>query len=852
VDLKEKIMLKIEKLYTEYRENPIGIDITHPRFFWILESDRKDTKQKSYAIIVSSPDGEAWNTGIVQSDKSIHVEYAGKELKPATVYTIVVTIIDTNGQSASAQGSFETGLLCYENIKTRWITHGYADDIEPCPVYFRDFSLSGEVKSARIYASALGVYDLSLNGKKVGDSFFAPGWTSYKTRVQYQTYDITHMLKQHNHIEISVGNGWYKGIFGFADTSNHYGVRTAALLQLTIEYTDGDRETLVTDQNWQYTTGFRRYSEIYNGETIDYTATPDMAGKAVILDHPVNILVGQESEPVRITKRLKAKQRIITPKGELVLDFGQNLVGIVEAKLHCPRGTVVTLRHAEVLDKDSNFYTENLRGAKATDTFICSGGEDVFLPTFTFHGFRYLCIEGLGDKADTSCFTACVLHTDMRETGRFSCSHPAVTQLQSNIQWGQRGNFLDIPTDCPQRDERLGWTGDAQVFAATAAYNMNTALFFTKWLRDLAAEQTTEHGVPHVIPNILGDSEGAAAWSDAAVIIPWAMYLFYGDIRLLHEQYPSMKSWVEYIRSKAGNRNLWQTGFQYADWLALDKEEGADRVGATDIYLVASAYYAYSAGIVAETAEILGSKKDAAEYRKLREDIVAAFQKEYITQTGRMVSETQTSCVLALHFDLVQKEYRERILASLVNNIARHNNHLVTGFVGTPYLCHTLSNNGRHNLAGTVFLKCDYPSWLYAVDLGATTIWERWNSMMEDGSIADSSMNSFNHYAYGSIGDWMYQKLGGLQIIEPGFKKSRIAPMPIKGISWADAGIKTMYGELCCHWDYKDHYFSIDITIPANTTAMVFLPGKEEEFGIGSGTYHYEYETDLEQDDTIS
>jgi alpha-L-rhamnosidase len=499
-----------------------------------------------------------------------------------------------------------------------------------------------------------------------------------------------------------------------------------------------------------------------------------------------------------------------------------------------------------VLDKDGNFYTENLRGARATDTFICSGGEDVFLPAFTFHGFRYLCIEGLGTEIDITRFTACVLHTDMRETGHFSCSDPAVTQLQNNIRWGQRGNFLDIPTDCPQRDERLGWTGDAQIFASTACFNYNAALFFTKWLRDLAAEQTAEHGVPHVIPNILGDSEGAAAWSDAATIVPWTVYQTYGDQRLLAEHYESMKGWVEYIRSKAGDTHLWQSGFQYADWLALDKEEGSDRVGATDIYLVASAYYAYSVGIVAETAGILGNKKDAAEYHKLREDITAAFQREYITQTGRMVSETQTGCVLALHFDLARKENRKRILASLVGNIVRHNNHLVTGFVGTPYLCHTLSDNGRHDLAGEVFLNRDYPSWLYAVDLGATSIWERWNSMMRDGSFGESGMNSFNHYAYGSIGSWMYQKIGGLQILEPGYKKSLIAPMPIKGITWADVGIKTMYGELCCRWECKDRRFTVDITIPANTTTIVRLPGKAGEFEIGSGTYHYEYETDPE------
>jgi len=437
------------------------------------------------------------------------------------------------------------------------------------------------------------------------------------------------------------------------------------------------------------------------------------------------------------------------------------------------------------------------------------------------------------------------MHTDMEKTGSFECSHAGVNRLSQNIRWGQRGNFLDIPTDCPQRDERLGWTGDAQVFASTAVFNYNTALFFTKWLRDLKAEQTAERGVPHVIPNILGEADGAAAWSDAATVIPWVIYQTYGDKRLLAEQYESMKGWVEYIRLKAGESNLWQSGFQYADWLALDKEEGADRIGATDVYFIATAYYAYSTAIVCETAKILDKNEDADRYAQLHHDIVNAFQKEYITQTGRMVSETQTACVLALYFGLADEKHRPRILQSLVNNLAKHNNHLTTGFVGTPYLCHTLSENGCHDLAGTVFLKEDYPSWLYEVRLGATTVWERWNSMKADGSFDESGMNSFNHYAYGSIGSWMYQRIGGISIIEPGYRKSRIAPLPVKGITSASTLIKTVYGELSCRWQCRNKMFTVDITVPCNTSAVVNLPGKDETLTLGSGSCHYEYPTEL-------
>ena len=838
-------MLKISELKTEYRQNPIGLDVAKPRFSWILKSDRNDTVQCSYSIIVKGADGIVWDSGKVENSQSVLSVYSGLMLKPRTRYNVTVAVHDNHGESAAAEGWFETGLMSCDNRKASWITHGYEDKVEACPVYVREFDLSGKVKAARVYASALGVYELEMNGRKAGDAFLAPGWTSYHTRVQYQTYDITDMMEETNKVVITSANGWFAGEFGFAGGVSHYGSRTAVWAQIEIDYEDGHTDTIVTDSGWQYGSGPRRYAEIYHGEVIDHNIPVKIEGNAIAFDYPISVLTAQESESVRITERLKPAARMITPKGEVVYDFGQNLTGIIEARLNCPKGTKVVLGHAEVLDKEGNFYTENLRSARAEDTFICAGeGEETFLPAFTFHGFRYIRVEGLSDKREEDCFTACVLHTDMEAAGHFQCSNEAVNRLQQNIRWGQRGNFLDIPTDCPQRDERLGWTGDAQVFASTAAYNYNTALFFTKWLRDLKAEQTLEHGVPHVIPNILSNIEGAAAWSDAAAIIPWEMYQAYGDIRLLADQYDSMRDWVEYIRSKAGESHLWQTGHQYADWLALDNEP-ASRVGATDPYLVATAYYAYSTDLTARAAKVLGKTEDAALYAKLHDDIVSAFRKEYITETGRMVSETQTGCVLTLHFDLAKPEHRERIFQSLTVNLANHNNHLTTGFVGTPYLCHVLSNNGSHETAGTVFLKHDYPSWLYCVDMGATTIWERWDSMKKDGSFDESGMNSFNHYAYGSVGSWMYQKLGGLQIEEPGYKKSRIAPVPIKGITCAEASVRTVYGELSCKWECTDHKMTVDIAVPCNTTATVCLPGKEE-FLVASGSYHYEYQTELE------
>ncbi len=839
-------MLSIQTIKTEYRVNPIGLDEACPRFSWVLVSDQNNTVQASYRLTVTGNDGTIWDTGTVESGQTILVPYAGAKLSPKMRYHVAVHACDNHGETATEEGFFETGLMHVSNMHAGWITHDYTEKPEPCPVFIKEFAIAGEVKSARVYASALGIYELTINGRKAGDAFLAPGWTSYRHRVQYQTYDVTDMLRAQNRVEITVANGWFSGELGFVTTPNHYGDHIAAWAQIEIAYADGREERIITDLSWQVGTGSRRYAELYHGETIDHRAGIAVQSNAVSLGYSTDVLVAQQSEPVRITERLSPIKRIITPKGEVVFDFGQNLTGVVEARLDCPAGTKVVLRHAEVLDRHGNFYTENLRDARATDTFICAGGgEEYFLPAFTFHGFRYVQVEGLGDNPDPARFTACVLHTDMEPSGCFTCSHKGVNRLQQNIRWGQRGNFLDIPTDCPQRNERLGWTGDAQMFASTALYNYDAALFFSKWLRDLTCEQTAQYGVPGVIPNILGDAEGAAAWGDAATIIPWALYQAYGDTRVLEEQYDSMKGWVEYIRSKAGEKHLWQTGFQYGDWVALDKEEGADRTGATDVYLIATAFYAYSTNILARAAAVLGNAADAAEYAQLHSDIVAAFRQEYITRTGRMASETQTACILALHFDLAEPENRARILGTLENNLARHNNHLTTGFVGTPYLCHTLSDNGRHDLAGTVFMKQDYPSWLYCVNLGATTIWERWNSMKQDGSFDESGMNSFNHYAYGSIGNWMYEKLGGLSIIEAGYKKARIAPMPIKGITSVEASVQTPYGEIACAWACRNKRITVDIRVPIGTTAIVHLPDQQETIILGSGCYHYEYDTNL-------
>lgn len=840
--------MKLYDLRTEYRVNPIGITEKHPRFSWKLESGERDTIQQSYHIVVTADEKIVWETK-AESEESVLIPYAGEELRDETLYQVSVAATDNHGNTAAGEMSFETGILEPETFQAKMITHDFPEDETACPIFSRTFTAKGKVKKARIYATSRGVYEAYLNGERIGAERMTPGWTSYHHRLQYQIYDITEMIREENEIGIMVGNGWYKGIFGFMLTPNIYGDRVGAFAEIHLEYEDGSREAICTDESWNARTGAVRYSEIYMGETIDTTIGEAQdreqsgirTGSVSVMEFDKSTLTAQENESVRITERVLAKKLIVTPKGEKLVDFGQNLTGLVELKVHGRKGQKIVIRHAEVLDKDGNFYPDTLRQAKSEDTYICNGEEQVFLPHFTFHGFRYISVEGMDDMRLDQ-FTACVMHSDMEKSGDFQCSNPKVNQLQSNIAWGQRSNFLDIPTDCPQRDERLGWTGDAQIFSWTASFNRNTALFFRKWMRDVAAESSLEKGVPHVVPDILGQYS-SSAWSDVAVIVPWVVYQMYGDKGILEENWKCMHEWVDYIKSQCGANGLWQTGFQYGDWLALDKEESADRTGATDKYMIANAYYLYVTDLVRQTAEVLGFAEEAEKYQKLYDTTLEAFRQEYYTSTGRIVSETQTGAILSLYFNLAREKDRERILQILKTNIENHKNHLATGFVGTPYLCHTLSENGEHELAATVFMKEDYPSWLYAVNMGATTIWERWNSIMPDGSFDVSGMNSLNHYAYGSIGDWMYRKVAGVSQLKPGYKKFKVQPMFVKGIEEAGVTFESIYGQIESKWSCKDGKICGYVKVPVNTTAEIHLPEKEEVLTVGSGVYEYEYET---------
>lgn len=838
---KEECNMKIYDLRTEYRKSPFGLSVRQPRFSWKIRSDEKNVMQTICRIRVMDGENCVWDTGMRESSDSVLIPYEGMPLKDETLYRVKATVWDNYGRADSAETSFETGIFDPRTFHARMITHDFPAEETSCPVFYREFYTEKPVKKAVVYATALGVYEMSLNGERIGADRMTPGWTSYHKRLQYQEYDITSQIRQDNRIEITAGNGWYKGIFGFDLKPDRYGDRVGVFAELHITYEDGTREVIATDRDWGVRTGEIRYSEIYMGETIDTVTTDYRTGNVSVMEFDKSVLTAQENEPVRITERIPAKELIVTPKGERLVDFGQNLTGLVEVKIRGEKGQKIVIHHAETLDKDGNFYPETLRSAKSEDTYICNGEEQTFLPHFTFHGFRYIKVDGI-EEMKPEMFTACVMHSDMEQTGTFSCSNKKVNQLQSNISWGMRDNFLDIPTDCPQRDERLGWMGDAQVFSWTASYLRNTALFFTKWMRDVSADSSLEQGVPHVVPDIL-EQYSSSAWSDAAVIIPWVVYQTYGDKRILEENWKCMHEWVDYITNHCEENGLWMSGFQYGDWLALDKEESADRTGATDKYMIANAYYLYVTDLVKQTAEVLGFEDEAEKYAHLYEKTLAAFRKEYYTETGRIVSETQTGCILSLYFNLAREKDRGRILKTLLTNIENHKNHLATGFVGTPYICHALSENGAHDMASTLFMREDYPSWLYAVNMGATTIWERWNSIRPDGIFDESGMNSLNHYAYGSIGDWMYRKIAGINQLEPGYKKILIRPMFVKGIEEAGAELESPYGKIVSRYSCKDGKIQIHVEIPANTTAVIVLPEKEGEIETGSGVYEYEYDT---------
>ena len=689
----------------------------------------------------------------------------------------------------------------------------------------RRFTLERRPVRAVLRATALGLYEASLNGSKVGEDYLAPFWTAYTHTLHVQEYDVTALLKEENELSLKVGKGWYRGTVGFHGKSGWYGTESAVACELLLTYEDGSTEFLSTSPDWVLSDNEIADSELFDGEAQDFTR--ERTAYAVKTLTYGGALEPQPNEGIGEVYRLSPKQILRTPKGETVLDFGENISGFVSLTVNGARGQKIVLRHAEVLDKEGNFYTENLRRAKATDSYILAGGRQVLSPHFTFHGFRYAAVEGV-DPAECI-FEAVALSSRLRETGQIQTSDPALNGLISNIKRSQRDNFLDVPTDCPQRDERCGWTADANVFAETAAYNYDVKRFFRKWLRDLVAEQLPDGSVPYIVPNVGGGTGTAALWADAVTMIPFTMYRMYGELSFLEEAYSAMRKYAG--KGLSGMENgLIRSGFQYGDWLALDRDElmPATGPGSTDSYFVANVFFQHSLCILRDAAELLGREAEAGEYRVLQEEHLSAVRREYFTPTGRMVSETQTALTLALYFHIAPDEFRSALAARLAANLERHGNHLTTGFAGTPYLLFALSENGYHDRAVSLLLSHSYPGWLYAVDRGATTIWERWNGIKEDGTFSDPSMNSFNHYAYGSVGAFLYRGIAGIAPLEPGFSKISLTPRLSKGLPVFQASFESPHGVIRCGYRAAGGEARIEVTVPQGVTAELTLPNGEQ------------------------
>ena len=839
--------LNLDQLLVENKMNPKGIDVQAPRFSWIMSSKSRNKSQSAYQIRVVKGEKNfsnkliIWDTEKVASDQSVFVDYEGPNLESGATYYWQVRVWDEKGKVSrwSTASSWQMGFLNPQTeFSAKWITPGYEEtEQRESPLFRKEFETSNKkIKRATAFVTAHGMYETFINGKRIGDAYFTPGWTSYNERLQYQVYDVTnHLVTGKNAIGAMLGNGWYRGFLAWGDRNNHYGDDIALLLQMTIEYEDGTTQELITDDSWQSNKGPVVFSEIYDGETYDTQqeiygwSKPNFSGQWEAVkeaDFAKKNLIATENELIKKQEEIKPVDRFEAKEGGTIIDFGQNLVGWVQLSIKGKPGQHIEIYHAEVLDKEGNFYVDNLRDADQKMTYILDGTEQILEPHFTFQGFRYIKITGDAVTINDDDLTAIALYSDMKPTGKFSTSDPLINQLQQNIQWGQKGNFLDVPTDCPQRDERLGWTGDAQAFFNTAAYNMNVNNFFSKWMKDVATDQLESGAVPHVVPNVLGENaSGSAGWADAATIIPWNSYLLYGDHRMLQTQYPSMKSWVDYIVNQSQD-NLWASGFHFGDWLFYRPDDDNDgRAAITDKYYITQCFFANSTQLVINAAKVLGHEADVKKYQALLKDIKKAFQNEFVTTSGRVGPNTQTAYVLALQFDMLPESQREQAVDRLVDNIKRYGYHLTTGFLGTPYLCHVLSRFGREDMAYELLTQDTYPSWLYPVTMGATTIWERWDGIKPDGSFQTPGMNSYNHYAYGAIGEWMYQNIAGINAdpSAPGYKRIKIKSILGGGLTEASGSLETYYGTIKSAWKYEGTVLKQKITVPVNTRAEVYL-----------------------------
>lgn len=845
----------------EHHRNAPGIGETRPRLSWIVEAATGGWRQTGYEIEAYGPEGQLrGQTGQISSDQSVLVPWPFAPLSARQRLDIRVRVRGSDGQESvwSELYPVEAGLLATSDWTARFVTPDWNEDTtrpQPSPLLRREFEVRAGITRARLYVTALGVYEAQINGITIGDHVLDPGWTSYNHRLCYQTFDVTGLLREgRNAIGAMLGDGWYRGRLGFGGgRRNIYGDRLALLAQLEIDYTDGTTGRIVTDETWRAASGPILSSDIYDGETYDARlerpgwSAPgyDDSGWADVqlLDHDLSTLVAPPGPPVRCIELIAPVAITTSPSGRTIVDFGQNLVGRLCITVSGKPGQTITLCHAEVLENGEP-CTRPLRSALATDHYILRGeGVENWEPRFTFHGFRYAEVEGWPGALRAGDIQAVVCHSDMERTGWFECSDPLINRLHENVVWSMRGNFLSIPTDCPQRDERLGWTGDIQVFAPTACFLYGAAGFLTSWLADLAAEQAATGGVPLVVPHVVeGTSIPVAGWGDAAVIVPWVIYQRYGDAGILSAQFDSMQAWVDLV-ANAADGYLWNRGFQLGDW--LDPAAPPNRPGAarTNPYVIATAYFAHSAELLGQVAGILGRPEEEAHYLQLAARVRAAFDAEYVTPAGRVISDSETAYALALQFallpDAAQRQRAGKRLAALVRESGYHIN---TGFVGTPLICDALCSVGEYDTAFRLLTQRECPSWLYPVTMGATTIWERWDSLRPDGSVNPGEMTSFNHYALGAVADWLQRTVAGLAPAAPGYRHLALAPHPGGGLTFARARHRTPYGLAASSWQIKGADIAVEVVVPANVTATVTLPGSDRSpIEVGSGTHHWLY-----------
>lgn len=872
--------IKPNLLRCEYLINPLGIDVLNPRLSWVLNSEEQNQKQAAYRILVASNEeilsennGDLWDSDKILSDQSIHITYNGKALESQMFcyWKVQVWDIDDNSSDWSQPAMWSMGLINPKDWKAKWIGTPAKRNLlikkilpelrhEPSPLIRKSFSVDGKIKRAIVYVTALGHYELYINGNLIGDHIFAPEWTDYNKRVQYQTYDVTDFLQDgENVIAAILADGWYKGYLGpIGRIHNIYGVNRRFLMQMSIEQIDGNIKEIITDSHWKiFKDGPIRHSDHFFGELYDaqkeqsgwdQPSFDDSKWSFVTVDkHIKTEFVAQMNEPIRIVKEIKPIAYSEPKPGIFIFNIGQNIAGWCKIKLDksiCDANATVTLRHGEMLKRNGTLYTANLRTAKAIDKFILNGIEErEYHPHFTYHGFQYVEVKGLkpGIKPNLDIITACVIASDSPLVSAFESSDSTLNKLWNNILWTQRDNMISVPTDCPQRDERMGWTGDAQVFSQTSIFNMDMAAFYTKWLRDIRDAQTKNGSYPDFIPyswKILSKiplAIGTPAWADCGLILPWNFYLNYADKEIIKQHYESAKHFIDFIYSR-NSKLVWKkaSGRNYGDWLNGNKIKSKEypRKGAAipkDVF--ATAYLANSTQILAKMAEIINLNEDFKHYSDLARRIKEKFSKEFVREDGKIKGDTQAGYAIALHFNLLPEEIQQQAVMHMLNAIKKYNDRISTGFCTTLMMMMQLVNWGYQDLAYKLLLSRKFPSWFYMIDQGATTIWERWDGFVKGRGFQSKRMNSFCHYSIGSIGEFIYRVILGINFDEdqPAYKHITIKPIIDGSLTWAKGYYNSIYGKIEINWSLENSIFDIEVTIPANTTATIYLPTEDPD-----------------------